>query len=421
MIESFRVSNFASFKDEVLITTLANSSKKELIDKNTFKCRENIYNKVSYIFGSNGSGKTNLFVGFNKLRKIIVMSTVIGVRSRKLLEVPIVKKELTSPIENFKFDKNSSSRPTEFGIDIIIDDILYTYEFKLLNDKVISEILTKKKKRKEVLIKRTSPNFEDIILRSELAKFKTNLHVVRENSLCLAMAALLNNELANKIIDEIMSYEIISMASMDGNTCFNEENTSPEYIKRYLKILKTVEPTLQDLSIHLEENGELPFNEDDEFQSKDVIVKNIKVDVTSIHDVFENHKKISQVELPFLKYESNGTIKLLGILPSIFDALDRGGVLFIDEIENGLHPIIVQFIINLFNEPKTNPNNAQLICSTHNTLLLENCRRDQVWFMEKNKYGESKISRLSDYFNVRSNDKVHQKYLKGVFGAIPNI
>ena len=111
----------------------------------------------------------------------------------------------------------------------------------------------------------------------------------------------------------------------------------------------------------------------------------------------------------------------MGQLPSIFDALDRGGVLFIDEIENGLHPIIVQFIINLFNEPKTNPNNAQLICSTHNTLLLENCRRDQVWFMEKNKYGESKISRLSDYFNVRSNDKVHQKYLKGVFGAIPNI
>ena len=130
MIESFRVSNFASFKDEVLITTLANSSKKELIDKNTFKCRENIYNKVSYIFGSNGSGKTNLFVGFNKLRKIIVMSTVIGVRSRKLLEVPIVKKELTSPIENFKFDKNSSSRPTEFGIDIIIDDILYTMNLK---------------------------------------------------------------------------------------------------------------------------------------------------------------------------------------------------------------------------------------------------------------------------------------------------
>lgn len=421
MIESFRVSNFASFKDEVLITTLANPSKKELIDKNTFKCRENIYNKVSYIFGSNGSGKTNLFVGFNKLRKIIVMSTVIGARSRKLLEVPIVKKELTSPIENFKFDKNSSSKPTEFGINIIIYDILYTYEFKMLNDKVISETLTKKKKRKEVLIKRTSPNFEDIILRSELAKFKTNIHVVRENSLCLAMAALLNNELANKIIDEIMSYEIISMASMDGNTCFNEENTSPEYIKRYLKILKTVEPTLQDISIHLEENGELPFNEDDEFQSKDVIVKNIKVDVTSIHDVFDNHKKFSQVELPFLKYESNGTIKMLGILPSIFDALDRGGVLFIDEIENGLHPIIVQFIINLFNEPETNPNNAQLICSTHNTLLLENCRRDQVWFMEKNKYGESKISRLSDYFNVRSTDKVHQKYLKGVFGGIPNI
>ena len=116
MLESFRVSNFASFKDEVYITTLCNSSRKELIKTNTFECRDSRYNKVTYIYGANGSGKTNLFLALNKLRKTIVMSTVIGAKSNKILEVPIIKKELNSPIENFKFDSDSKFKPTLFGI-----------------------------------------------------------------------------------------------------------------------------------------------------------------------------------------------------------------------------------------------------------------------------------------------------------------
>lgn len=421
MLESFRVSNFASFKDEVCITTLSNSSKKELIDTNTFECRGNRYNKVTYIYGANGSGKTNLLVALNRIRKTIIMSTVIGARSNKLLEVPVIRKELNTPIENFKFDTDSKSKPTLFGLDIVIDDILYSYEFEILDGKIISELLTKKNKRKEVLIKRTSPSFEDIVLRSELAKFKPNVSVVRENSLCLAMAALLNNKLANEIINEIMGIDIINMASMDGNTRFDEENTSKEFVDRYLKILKSVDPTLKNLIINLEENAEIPLDEDDEFQSKDVIVKKIRVDVSSVHDVYKKREKVSEIELPFLKYESSGTIKLFGILPSIFEALDTGGVLFIDEIENGLHPLIVEFIVNLFNDAEMNPKNAQLICSTHNTLLLEKCRRDQVWFMDKNQYGESKLLRLSDFLNIRKSDNISEKYLKGVFGAIPNL
>ena len=72
-------------------------------------------------------------------------------------------------------------------------------------------------------------------------------------------------------------------------------------------------------------------------------------DGLSEDDVYKDYKKVSEVVLPFLKYESNGTIKLFGILPSIFEALDTGGVLFIDELENGLHPLVVEFIIKLFN------------------------------------------------------------------------
>ena len=103
-----------------------------------------------------------------------------------------------------------------------------------------------------------------------------------------------------------------------------------------------------------------------------------------------------------------------------WETFGKNIVLFIDEIENGLHPNLVKLLAGLFNSNESNPHHAQLICTTHDTLLLDGVRRDQVWFTDKNQYGETSMCRLSDYPNVRSNDNIAAKYLQGVFGAIPN-
>ena len=113
-------------------------------------------------------------------------------------------------------------------------------------------------------------------------------------------------------------------------------------------------------------------------------------------------------------------MNLTELLAAIFEALDAGSTLFIDEIENGLHPNLVKLLVGLFNSEDTNPYHAQLICTTHDTLLLNEVRRDQIWFTDKNQYGETRVCRLSDYPNVRSNDNIGVKYLHGVFGAVPN-
>ena len=55
------------------------------------------------------------------------------------------------------------------------------------------------------------------------------------------------------------------------------------------------------------------------------------------HSVYDKDSIVDQIHLPFLKYESSGTIKILGILPIIFQALDSGSPVIIDELENGLH------------------------------------------------------------------------------------
>lgn len=421
MFVSFSVGNTGPFKEVTGITTVAENLKKEFLEENTFEVSGQNYNKISYLYGANGSGKTNFLSALTKMQKIVIMSTVLGANNNKLLEVPAIKKELASPIETFKFDVDCKSEATYFEIQLFLEGILYSYSFSTQDGKIQEEILTKKNKRTEILIKRTSPNYEDIILRSNMASFKKMVSVVRDDALCLAMAAMLNNSLANMILDEIMSYRVINMASVENAPDFDENNTNDKAIERYLKYLKIADPTLTNLKIDLESKLDKHVLNDDDLDNKELIIKNIQVSVLSMHATYKNHKQIGEIELPFLKYESNGTIRMLRILPAVFEILDVGGVLFIDEIENGLHPNLVKLLVGLFNSNETNPQNAQLVCTTHDTLLLNNVRRDQVWFTDKNQYGETQINRLSEFPNVRGNENIGAKYLQGVFGAVPDI
>jgi len=119
--------------------------------------------------------------------------------------------------------------------------------------------------------------------------------------------------------------------------------------------------------------------------------------------------------------ESLGTQVIFSFIPVIRDVLDNGKVLLIDEFDKSLHPYIVKYIVELFNDPDLNKNNAQLIFNTHDTNLLdlELLRRDQIWFTEKNpKDGESTLYSLDD-FSIRKSENVEKGYLLGRYGAVP--
>ncbi|WP_353735315.1 AAA family ATPase [Okeania sp. SIO1H5] len=85
-----------------------------------------------------------------------------------------------------------------------------------------------------------------------------------------------------------------------------------------------------------------------------------------------------------------------------------------------LHPIITRAIIDLFNSNTTNPKNAQLIFTTHDTNLLSNkiFRRDQIWFTEKNRQGATDLYSLVEY-KVPNDAPFESDYIKGKYGAIP--
>ncbi len=125
---------------------------------------------------------------------------------------------------------------------------------------------------------------------------------------------------------------------------------------------------------------------------------------------------------PFEVNESEGTLKYFSFAYPILHALDAGTRLIIDELGAKLHPTLLEHIVGLFNNATTNPRNAQLIFTTHDTNLLSShlFRRDQIWFTQKDIYGASRLFSLAEY-KVRSNAPFERDYLLGKFGATPII
>lgn len=423
VLKSLRVKNFGPFADEVSFTTVVDRSKKEFLE-NTFCVDDDTYNKISYIYGANGSGKTNFCKAILQIRNLINLSPLLATNNPQFLELRPVKLGTEEIDKYFLFDDEGKEKPSEYAIEIILDGITYNYSFAIHHGVILSEKLTKKRRRTETIMNRTSPDFRSIELKSELSSFSANISVVKEQALCLSMANFLNNSLATKLVAAINDIDVVNMTHLNGLRNINPKNFNEDIRQKCLSILKLAEPTMEDLDVQFSEEEvvdtrKVPMMADD-IEGRAVVIKNVRVDVNSVHSVYHNDELIDQIKLPFLKHESNGTIKILGILPVIFHALENGSPLVIDELENGLHPSIVNAIVDFFNSEEHNPLNAQLICTTHSMPLVEDhVRRDQVWIISKDNRGKSSIQRISDFPKTRTTDNIVEKYLKNAFGNVP--
>ncbi len=425
ILKTISTTKYGPFNGTITFDMETSVPKGQIINNHTFFAGDNQqFNKIAYIYGANGSGKSNFCKIILQIQRAIMLSPIRASNNSQLLDMLPFKDELAAQRNHFKFDISSNERNTSYAVQIIIDDVLYTYSFSVAeNHDILSEKLTKKKRRTETILERTSPKYESITLKSELKSFQNNVHVVKDNALCLSMASFLNNEIATMIVDTIANIQVVNMAAMRGLSNLNEETFSDKNKEEYLRILKSADPTLEDIQVEFnEEKVEKRSIDLEDFENRSVVLKSVRVDVKSTHSIYDNHKAIDKSVLPFLQIESNGTIKLLNILPTIFDTLSTGNILIVDEIENGLHPTVVKKMIELFYDPNTNPYNAQLICTTHNVQLIDEAvQRDEVWLMDKNNYGESTIIHISDIPGLRNYDKLGQKMIEGAFGAMPNI
>jgi hypothetical protein len=134
--------------------------------------------------------------------------------------------------------------------------------------------------------------------------------------------------------------------------------------------------------------------------------------------------RVADQELPFdFAEESAGTRTWFALIGPILSALRSGRILLFDEIDASLHPRLSARLLELFQDPETNPYGAQLIFTTHDTSLLNQLNRDEVWLTEKGDSGATTLTALAEYGGdkVRRSLNLEKAYLQGRFGAVPEL
>ena len=423
ILKSLSAENFASFAERIEFSTETDSGKKEHLE-NTFTVENMRFNKVSFLYGANGSGKTFFCKILREIQRILALSPLItATNSAQFLATPQIK-GMDAPVRPFAFDTQYQDKPTTLGIDIVLDGVSYHYEFSLQGKTVVREILTKKFRRTEKLIERTSPSFKDILLRSDLKGFEPTKQTVKPEALCLPVAAMLNNPLAARLNAVICGIQVVSMAAGRLNPINPKKTFTEERIAKYIRIIQKADPTIRNISVSTSEEEIARQKIDtDDFENREIIAKKMTVSIDTKHAVYSNgEEQDSQVPITFFAEESLGTVKLFTALPYLYDVLEMGGVLIIDELENGLHLSLAKEIISLFSSEESNPNHAQLICTSHQPLLLDgDFRRDQVWVATKDSVGKSSLHRLSELQTPRAKVNLTAQILKGAFGCNPQL
>ena len=225
------------------------------------------------------------------------------------------------------------------------------------------------------------------------------------------------------------TYEKASLLSEQGYDIFNISSSF------YFDICSSAYLNDSDLSMSVRINDIMPDNisfclDGCTYKGVDLVNKRFiclcswdfdnKEDMKAYGVLFKH--KNSDVNIDFSD-ESKGTQMLFTFIPYLYEAVNDGAVLIVDELDKSLHPELVEMIVNIFNDKKINKGNAQLIFNTHDTGLLKQSllRKDQIWFTEKdNETGISNLKLLADY-KIKPTENYEKNYRTGVYGAIPDI
>ena len=388
MLVQFMVKNVLSFRDETILDMTAISAYKEhpsnLID---IGIKEK-YLRVAAIYGANASGKSNLYLAMWYFQRIIAES-LNNVDDGE----PTAIEQFYVP---FSFEENEEN--SEFQIILILGDFEYKYGFEDNKKCIVTEWLYRKKletNRTSIIFERTTDHVK--FGRSVQKEWDAYKEQVPGETLVLSFfnKLKLKNDTAKRVYAGIME-----TLAVPADFC---EDT---------RVLDTLLPQVID-----HEKEKLT-----EFLSAiDTGIKDISYEENEKEIVFYTvHRGKDGREYPLNLYsESEGTIKSIILFIYARAAILGDKSMFVDELNVKLHPLLLKFIIDLFYEQNSK---AQLIYTTHDTTLMDKrfFRRDQIWFVQKDEYGYSELSSLSDY-KVRSDASFEKDYLAGVYGGIPFI
>ena len=358
------------------------------------------------IYGANASGKTNV------LRAVQFMQT--AVRDSQAHWNP------GQPIALEPF-AGKSVLPSSFSVDFLLDEVRYQYGFTALPEAIVKEWLyayPSGKKQTWFLRDRNQPISFGQKLQGEN---RTIERLTRPNSLFLSAAAQNNHEMLSPIYKWFSRwYPLPEDAQVAIGQTARVLHGSADLQRELARLLSMADLGITDIDI---ETSALPTQAKEVLAQLAEFLKAPKITPRveeGLREVRFFHR-IGDSPVAFrVDQESKGTVAFFCLLVPVLAALSVRAVVWADELDRSLHPLLALDIIRMFTVPSNNRSSAQLIFNTHDTNLLSAgvLRRDQIWFTEKQRDGASKLYPLTD-FKPRKEENLENGYLQGRYGAIP--
>ena len=410
MLLQFKVRNFMSFRDEVILDMMASNT--DELKENVIEEAGNAVLKTATIFGANASGKSNVVKAITSAIMTIRESEHIQLGDSLFRIIPFKLDSLSRfSVTTFEFTFIAEGTKHVYGFSadtkIISEEYLLAYysqrpttifhrsndEYKFPSDKTILQELTKRNIPNRLFLSTaTAWNYERtrapfIWLSKMIDTYDTNSWVPDFNSLMKKEQRDFTNELLRIADINIADYHVKKV----------------DLPKEQIEVLKGITLFREMLDSKQTFNGDFYSTQ-------------------TIHKIIDKNGDISTNVLDLVE-ESIGTQILFYMSVYLRNAFKQGKIMVVDEFENSLHPLIVEELIRMFHDSAINSSGAQLIFTTHNTniLSLDLFRRDQILFVEKDQNtAVSEMYSLSD-LSVRRDENIRNGYIHGRYGGIPNI
>jgi len=402
MVEEFSFGNFRSFKEIQTLRLRAAKikSKDENMDVNHVISNGDLQLlKSKAIYGANASGKSNIV-------KALVAFIVI-------IRDSVKNDNILRSIDSFKLSTDTVQKPTFFQLIFRIGNIRYRYGFEADSQSIKSEWLfaTPNKREQALYIRENNEllevnqtHFKEGVLYQKLFENAEDQIFTNTSLFLTHLHATGFAKISKEIYENLKSIAIIS-----GLGNWDMYGIDVDYLKEKekkdftLDFLKKADVGIDNLKLVLQSEGE---------QTRQLIF-------TTKTTFDSNLTPKGKTDFLFLNHESEGTKKMFELSPFIYRSLKNGGLLVIDEFDARFHPLLTKKIVALYNSAENKK--AQLVFTTHDTNLLSAnvLRRDQIDFVEKDKYGASHLYSLVEMKGVRNDASFEKDYIQGKYGAIP--
>jgi len=406
------IKNLKSFKNQTIFSMEAEN---KIEDRNSFEVEVGKEKfellKTAVLFGGNASGKSNF-------------TSVLSIFRYYLFNKGIEKYNK----EGFRFGEEDKS--STIKVRNIVDDKIYEYilEINFNTKKIIKEKLYITALERKLVFERENNKIvkydKEIFSEYEITIGFINETLTDSDSVISRIIEWRVPEEIEKYIFYIDKIKINNYSDDLGKYIYENKNNK----KLVIEFLKKIGIIVNDIEVYREKNEFFLKNirESKEFQilsekEQEKLLSQIAY-IYRIYFVYEDNQK-QKYKLDYYE-QSAGTQKILSMFFPIYNLLNNGGVMIIDELDITLHYSLIKEIIKMFNSVEYNRKNAQLIFTTHNLLLLDFnlFREDQIWFLENNDVSTgTELYSLSDIEGYEKNKYLLRDYLNGNFGGIPKL